>query len=193
MPKGFAAAALFTLLSGATVGYYSVPSLAQQSGGANTPHDTKHADWPTAPNGTAVQPENNPRYPGDSPSRGAVTTKDDMDSESFRPTAGGKEEGGSAVVTQEPVQSDTTTTSTDTSTQSDTTVDNSTVNPSPEPSTDVAPSTTTSTSTDTSTMDNSYDQTTTTSAAPQDTTSTDTSAAPAPRRHARAHRHARME
>src|SRR5215203_5675025 len=124
MPKGFAAAALFTLLSGATIGYYTVPSLAQQSGGANTPNDTKHADWPKAPNGTAVQPENDPKYPGDSPSRDAVTTKDDMDAESFRPTGGDTEEnGGAVVVTQQPIENSTP--STDVSTQTDTTMDNS--------------------------------------------------------------------
>jgi hypothetical protein len=197
MPKGFAAAALFTLLSGATVGYYSVPSLAQQSGGANTPYDTKHGDWEKAPNGTAVQPEYDEKYPGDSPSRGVATTKDDMDAESFRPTGGDDQDAGSATVTQEPADSSTTSTSIETApepvqepaqqepVQEDMPVDQST---------EVAPDTTTSTSTDTDTMNNdTIDQTTSTSAAPQEDTSADTSASTGTTRRARSHRHARRE
>jgi len=48
----------------------------------------KHPGWVRAANGSWVQPVFDPRYPGASPSGGrGVSSKDDMDTESFKPAA----------------------------------------------------------------------------------------------------------
>jgi len=70
----------------------------------------KNAGWQQTRNGSYVQPVGDPHYPGASPSGGAaVMSKDDMDSESFKPAAmvspGYREEFAqetTTVVTYEP-------------------------------------------------------------------------------------------
>jgi hypothetical protein len=67
--------------------------MAQDRGKRLDHHDArvsakKNAGWQQTRNGSYVQPVGDPRYPGASPSGGAgVMTKDDMDSESFKPAA----------------------------------------------------------------------------------------------------------
>src|SRR4051794_13609830 len=79
--------ALFTCLA------VAVPAMAQDHGKRLDHHDArvsarKHAGWQQTRNGSYVQPVGDPRYPGASPSGGAgIMTKDDMDSESFKPAA----------------------------------------------------------------------------------------------------------
>ena len=66
-----------------------------------------YAGWQQTANGTYVQPVGDPRYPGASPSGGrAIQTKDDMDAESFKPSAlvergQSENEGGRMIVTYE--------------------------------------------------------------------------------------------
>ena len=78
---------LFALLT------VAVPAMAQDNGKRLDHHNArvsakKNAGWEQTRNGSYVQPVGDPRYPGASPSGGtAIMTKDDMDSESFKPAA----------------------------------------------------------------------------------------------------------
>ena len=85
--KQLITAALFACLA------VAAPAMAQNHGKRLDHHNSrvsakKNAGWQQTRNGSYVQPVGDPRYPGASPSGGAaVMSKDDMDSESFKPAA----------------------------------------------------------------------------------------------------------
>lgn len=143
--------AIFAMIT-ASMATFGAPTLAQSqdSDQKATVKQDKQAKqgWEKADNGSYVNPADDPRYPGASPSAGTVQTKDDMDSDGFKPKAliegsqdNDADDAGTIVVTRQDVlptpgaqdQTDTTRTdvdadvSTDVDTMDTTTdVDNST-------------------------------------------------------------------
>jgi hypothetical protein len=80
--------AVFALL--VSVVGYGVPTLAQSEDDRDgTVRQKKHEGqgWERAENGAWVNPADDPRYPGASPSVGVVETGDDMDADGFKPEA----------------------------------------------------------------------------------------------------------
>ena len=80
--------AVFALL--VSVVGYGVPTLAQSEDDRDgTVRQQKHEGqgWERADNGAWVNPADDPRYPGASPSVGVVETGDDMDADGFKPEA----------------------------------------------------------------------------------------------------------
>jgi hypothetical protein len=121
--------AIFALVT-ASMATFGAPTLAQSqdSDQKATVKQDKQAKqgWEKADNGSYVNPADDPRYPGASPSAGTVQTKDDMDSDGFKPKAlieGAQDDDaddiGTVVVTRQEVlptpvpQDQTDTTSTD--------------------------------------------------------------------------------
>ena len=128
---------MFALVT-AAMATFGTPTLALSQDTGTVKQD-KHAKqgWEKADNGSYVNPADDPRYPGASPSAGTVTTKDDMDSDGFKPKAlidGAEDddsdlETGTVIVTRQEVsptpvpQDQTDTTSTDVDADTSTSVD----------------------------------------------------------------------
>jgi hypothetical protein len=161
--------AMFALVT-AAMATFGTPTLAQSqdSDQKATVKQDKQAKqgWEKADNGSYVNPADDPRYPGASPSAGTVQTKDDMDSDGFKPKAliegaqddDADDEAGTVIVTRQEVtpapvpQDQTDSTRTDVDTDVSTDVDTVTTTTDVDSSTQTDVDTTTTTAERTTTV-----------------------------------------